>query len=83
MQFSVQQLGVGNPFLKTLPLLIPQSNNPAKILPQDKFKDKYNDLLDAKFLRWKAFCSRVEIVALTNVGVYCCQLSQGVGKGRM
>lgn len=33
-------VGVGNPFFKILHFLIPQSNNPAKILPQDTLKDK-------------------------------------------
>lgn len=47
-------------------------------------RTKCSDLLDAKFLRWEAFCSRVEIVALTNSGVYLCRLSRGAGgRGRI
>lgn len=84
MQFSVQQLGVGNPFLKILRVLIPQSDNLAKMLPWDKFQDKMQWFVRCKISDWEALCSRVEIVALINVGVSCCWLSQGFGeRGRI
>lgn len=73
-------VGVGNPFLKILRLLIPQSNHPAKMLPQDKFKNKMQSFIRCKISEMGGFFSRLEIVALTNVGVYCCQQSQGVGE---
>lgn len=75
-------VGGGKSFLENSPSFYPTVQQSCqKCCHRINLRTKCSDLLDAKFLRWEVLCSRVEILAMTNVGVYCCRLSWGV-RGR-
>lgn len=77
----MQQLGGGKSFPGHSPHLIPQSSDVAakKCHHRVNLRTKCTDLLDAQSLRWEALYSRVEIIALINVGLLLPAGSQRVG----